>query len=120
MLRDFSQLVDMSLKLKDIIPLQHRFSEPDHNTECIEVFRPDTYLQYNRGFGCANGVVAFIWENTMCVLPATEDVMNALVKEAFVHDSRIAVPFAHGETPFYKKEKELWAKLNAEAVAGNL
>jgi len=120
MLHSFSELVDMSLKLKDVIPLHHRFNEPGNRTTCIEVFRPDTYLQYNRGFGCANGVVAFIWENTMCVLPATANVMNILVKEAFVNDTRIAVPFAHGEIPFYNKDRKHWSKLNAEAILGNL
>lgn len=116
-IKTLAELCEKSFKVDGLIPIEYWFDEPGHYANCVAPFYPEEYLRNrnNQKFNTKNRIVAFVYRNVLHVIPQSQDVMDILVNERFVHQVAIAVPFADGSKPFYIPQREKWDNMLREA-----
>ncbi len=118
------ELCDKSFKITELIFIEYWPQDQKNGryANTTAPFRPEPYLHSsnNQQFNSKNDIVAFVLHDTLHVIPKTDEIMELLVRERFVHQVAIAVPFADGSRPFNLDQNQLWENLLREAETINL
>ena len=120
MLKDFSDLVEAAFPIKDLIPIEYFFGGPGNCRYAVAPFYPQAYLQPSMSFRVHNDVVSFVFDDTLYVIPRTDNVLKILENARFVSNKRLVVPFSNGDNPFIVKMRIQWEILREKARNGKL
>lgn len=74
-----------------------------------ELLYVNVTLDFERGYNIHNGVMAFVYDGILYVLPCTETFVSILKENVFYWHKGLYVPFSDGAYPIDKRNQ--WDKL---------